>query len=134
MKSSFDAFHKKNLQQASINLFPIDSNRNIREKRATQRHRLSLPLEVSYINKRQRSDAQLIDHCADGMCIRSRIEYKPGMSLVVRVKCYQSNDADIDFCDGPKSINLADVKWCKEIVDDERPSFKVGLQLLAPVY
>ncbi len=134
MKSSFDAFHNKNLQQASINLFPIDSNRNIREKRATQRHRLSLPLEISYINKEKRSDAQLINHCPDGMCIRSRTGYKPGMSLVVRVKCYQSNDANIDYCEGPRSINLADVKWCEEIIDDESPYFKVGLQLLAPVY
>ena len=134
MKSSIEPFSHKDLQQASLNLFPIAPERKHREKRATPRQHLSLPLEVSYINKRQRSDAQLINHCEDGMCIRSRIKYKPGISLVVRVKCYRSNDADIDFCEGPRSINLADVKWSEEIMDDERPYFKVGLQLLAPAY
>lgn len=134
MKSSTDSFYNKNLRQTSLNLFPIDLNGNNREKRATPRKHLSLPLEISYINKQKRSDAQLINHCEGGMCIRSRNRYKPGMSLVVRVKCYQSNDADIDFCEGPRSINLVDVKWCKKIMEDEMLYFKVGLQLLAPVY
>jgi hypothetical protein len=134
MKPSIDPFKYKDLQKASLNLFPIDLNRNNREKRATPRQGLSLPIEISYLNKEERSDGLLINHCEDGMCIRSRIEYKSGMSLVVRVKCYQSNDAGIDFCNGPKSINLADVKWCKKITNNERPYFKVGLQLLAPEY
>lgn len=134
MKSSIDPFYSKGFQQASLNLISIDPSRKDLEKRAIPRQHLSLPLEISYINKEKRSDAQLINHCADGMCIRSRTGYKPGMSLVVRVKCYQANDANIDYYEGPRSINLADVKWCEEIMDDESPYFKVGLQLLAPVY
>lgn len=134
MKSSLDAFQNKDLQPTSLNLFPIGSNRNDSEKRKSPRQHLSLPLEVFYLNKKQRSDAQLINHCEDGMCIRSRIKYNPGMSLVVRVKSYRSNDADIGCYEGPRSINLADVKWYGEIMDDERPYYKVGLQLLAPIY
>lgn len=134
MKPSIDSFKYKDLQKTSLNLFPIDPNKNNHEKRATPRASLSLPIEISYLNKEERSDGLLINHCADGMCIRSRTRHKPGMSLVVRVKCYRSDNAEIDFYEGPRSINLADVKWCKKITDSERPYFKVGLQLLAPEY
>ena len=134
MKPSNDSIGENHISPASLNYRPVEPKERDKGKRTDARRYFSLPLEISYINKEERSDAQLIDCCVDGMCIRSRTGYKPGTNLVVRVKNFKSIDADTDFYEGPRSINLVDVKWCEEIIDDERPYFKVGLQLLPPVY
>lgn len=134
MKSSIDSISKNYLPPASLNSIPVDHKNSKSGKRSDTRRCLSLPLEISYINMGEKSDAQLLDCCEDGMCIRSRTGYKPGTSLVVRVKNFKSSNEIFDFSEVPRSISVVNVKWCEEIIDKERPYFKVGLQRLAPVY
>lgn len=134
MKPSMDSIGKSDRLQASLNCYSVGAKKTEGEKRAYPRRYFSVPLEISHINKENKSDGQLINHCEDGMCIRSKTKYNPGMSLVVRVKNFTSNELNIESCEGLRTINLVDVKWCQEILDTDKPYFKVGLQFHAPAY
>jgi len=134
MKSSTDSISRNNHLSASLNDIPVCPDNSDAGKRSDTRRCFTLPVEISYINMEKRSDAQLIDCGGDGMCIKCRTGYKPGTSLVIRVKDFKSNDKSADLCEGPRTISVVDVKWCEEIIDEESRYFKMGLQRLAPVY
>jgi len=133
MKPSADSISKNGKPLLQLNSFKASSNRGW-ERRSFSRQNFSVPLEISHFAARKRNDAELINHSEGGMCIRSRAKYNPSMSLFVRVKNVESNDACIGFCNGLRSISIADVKWCQKVDDGEFPYFKIGLQFCSPAY
>jgi hypothetical protein len=119
---------------ATWNDFSLDSFKGGTDKRAYPRRNFPAPLEISYINDLKRSDAQLVNHCEGGMCIKSKTAYTPGAILNVRLKRFRPNEPCAGLFEGLRSMALAEVKWCHEAMDNRRPCFNIGIKFSAPVY
>jgi len=102
------------------------------DKRACRRLRNTAAIEFSYFNKGNCFEAQMLNHCDEGMCFKSKVILRPGATVCIRVKNFHPNDACVDDWRGLRSITLAEVKWCKKILDANEPFYEVGAQYYLP--
>jgi hypothetical protein len=121
-------------QPIPLKYFAMGAKEKIGEKRAYARHNLPASLEISNINKDRKLEARLINYGEGGICIKSAVKYNSGMSLFVRVKDFSRNPSYYCLNKCPRSICLADVKWCQKVRDSDSSYFKMGLQFFAPIY
>jgi hypothetical protein len=118
----------------SWNDFSVDFYKDGIDKRAYPRRYFPAPLEIAYINKHKRFDAQLVNHCEGGMCIKSKTAYTPGAILNVRLKNFRPNEPCAGLFDGLRTMALAEVKWCHDASDNKLPCFNIGIKFPAPFY
>lgn len=104
------------------------------EKRAYKRYPYITPIEFSYFNKRQAFENYTLNICLEGMNFKSDIYLKPGSSILIRTKEFNPNGACTDDCKGKRTITLAEVKWCKEVVDANDSFYEVGVKYYEPEY
>ena len=104
------------------------------EKRKDERECASIPIVCSYFNKEEYFQAQTLNHCPGGVCLKSETYLKPGAAVLFRVHRFDRNAP----CDcnsiGLRTVSLAEVKWCREILDSKAPSYEVGIKYFAPTY
>lgn len=104
------------------------------EKRAHARINYQVPIEISFVNKGEKLSAQSLNHCEDGICLESRFPFHPGETLNIRVKDFHPHGPCTGLCEGLRSITLAEVKWCHEVLDTESVKYMLGIHFYAPVY
>ena len=99
------------------------------EKRAHERQCYGLPIQFSYFNKKHHFDAQTINHCTNGMCIRSDFFVKPGCTIFIMVKKIPSEKRSAtDAYNNLPLITIAEVKWCRPISDENDYSYEIGVK------
>ena len=104
------------------------------EKRAYGRNSFNADVLFSYFNREHSYSAQIMNLGTSGMCFKSSIPLKPGATVCIYLKKIHPEASGTDFCEGLRSVTLADVKWCSEVPGDEVPHFEVGVKYFAPVY
>ena len=104
------------------------------EKRGCERHGYSADIAFSYFNKKHSYNAEILNLGLDGLCFKSNLSLQPGSTICIRLKNNHQNDSCNDYCEGIRSVTLADVKWCKEIPGTKASSYGVGVKYYVPVY
>ena len=104
------------------------------EKRTFERWNYSADIVFSYFNKKTYFDAQTLNHCTGGLCFKSSLFLKPGSVVYIRVKNFPPNGSRADTGEGLPPVTLAEVKWCKEVLDAENSAYGVGVKYFAPFY
>ena len=104
------------------------------EKRACERQHSTAPILYSYFNKERFFDAQALNHCANGMYIKSNFFLQPGTAVYIRTKIPPNSR----FCSGShqglRSVTLAEVKWCKQVNEVNDSYYGVGVKYYEPEY
>jgi len=102
------------------------------EKRAYLRHRYAADIAFSFFNKEHSYKAEILNLGMGGMCFKSNLCLHPGATIYIRLKKVHPNG--IGFCEGLRSVTLAEVKWCHEESVIETFSYGVGVKYFEPVY
>ena len=58
----------------------------------------------------------------------------PGATVFIRIKKIHPNGSCTGFCEGLRSITLAEIKWCKKEPDIDNTDYGVGVKYFESVY
>ncbi len=104
------------------------------EKRTFERHSLRADVTFSHFNTKPSYFAQIMNLGPGGMCFNSGLFVKPGALICIYLKKIYSEASGKDFCEGLRSVTLAEVKWCSEFPVGDRAHYRVGVKYFAPAY
>ena len=103
------------------------------EKRTSARHNKEASILCSCF-RTDRSDqgytAKMVNYGGGGMCLQSSRLIKPGTSLLCKLQDCSFNSADSQSFEGPRTISIAEVRWCKELRDIDKPCFGIGVKYI----
>ena len=103
------------------------------EKRTSPRHNKEASLLCIFL-RTDRSDpgytAKMVNYGGGGMCFESSRLLKPGTSVLCRLQDCSFNTADSKSFEGPRTISLAEVRWCKELRVIGKPCFGIGVKYI----
>lgn len=103
-------------------------------ERAFEHRVYTATIEFSYFNTDHYYEAQTLNHSDEVVCFKSDIPIRPGATLVIRTKNLHPNGACSGECRGLRSSTLAEVKWCKEILDETESFYSICAQYYPPEY
>ena len=104
------------------------------EKRAFERLSDVTPIVFSYFNKKSYFDAQILNYSAGGICFKSSFSVQPGTTLYIRVTKFYPNGSLTSDCVRLRSVTLAEVKWCSDILDANEPFYGIGVKYYQSEY
>jgi hypothetical protein len=105
------------------------------EKRAYERFPYIAPIVFSYFNKQGYMDSQTLDHCTNGMCIKSNFYLQPGTSLYIRlINNLLAGESCPRASNGLRFATLAEVKWCKYMHDENDSYYGIGVKYFESGY
>ena len=104
------------------------------DKRACERRTYTAPIAFSYFNKEHFFNAQTLNYGSGGICFRSPTFLQPGATVYIRVKKFHPNGSCTGDCPGLRSVTLAEVKWCKEFLNETEPFYEIGVKYYQPDY
>lgn len=106
------------------------------EKRGCDRCRQKASLVCGYFNSGHYRPAKAVNHSPGGMYIETDLFLRPGASVYLRVDHTTPNkgSSGVCKCEGHPIVALAEVKWCKELVETGDFNYGVGLKYYTPAY
>lgn len=104
------------------------------DKRACERNRYTATIEFAYFNKKHFYEAQLLNHCYEGIFLESEVSLQPPTTVVIRVKNFHTDGDCNGDCRGLRSLTLAEAKWCNEIVSETEHFYEIGVKYCQPEY
>ena len=102
------------------------------EKRSDLRYRFRASIIYAAFNTNNYHDAEVVDVGKKGMSFRSRSPLKPGASIFIRMEKYSNVSSDIAAEMRPRSVTLAEVKWCRELISIFETHYHIGVIYLCP--
>jgi hypothetical protein len=96
--------------------------------------RLHFKASIVYapFNTSNYQDAEVVDVSETGMCFRSRTPLKPGAVVFIRMEKYSPMISNINSEIRPRSVTLAEVKWCGELFSKFETLYDIGVIYLYP--
>ncbi len=104
------------------------------DNRALERREHTATIEVSHFNRDCCYKVQTLNYWDEGICFKSEVPVKPGATLLIRANDLHANGACNGSFRGLPSITLAEVKWCKEILNETETFYEIGANYYQPVY
>jgi hypothetical protein len=104
------------------------------DKRAFKRQSSNASIVFSAFNTTECHDAQTLNHCQDGMGLKSALPLQLGRTIFIRVKRFTPASSNSGQWEGLRSISLAEVKWCRKLALPNDFSYEIGVKYCAPVY
>ena len=100
------------------------------EKRSGKRinRKIPIPVDVSIFNSKCSIEAQLLDHCMDGMSFISDQAFFLGTAIVIKIthgKLKDSGNSDLERLPG---MRIGEVKWCKKLPVEASKAYEVGIK------
>ena len=102
------------------------------EKRSGIRHHIEASLIYAPFNTNNYHDAEMIDVSEKGMSFRSGAPLKPGAFIFIRIQKCSDLISHIKTEIRPRSVTLAEVKWCRELISDSKTLYDIGVIYLYP--
>ncbi len=104
-------------------------------KKALERLSQTATIEFSYFNRDQDyHEAQTLHHSDEGIRFKAMVPLSPGATILIRAKDLHPNGACNGDCRGLRSLTLAEVKWCKEILNESESFYEISAQYYPPEY
>ena len=94
------------------------------DKRSDERIASNAPIIFSFFSTRFWHEYPSItrNHSKRGMCFESTHPITPGTNLFIRVDKQPYLDSDVRL----RNSTLAEVKWCRQLLDEHRTAYTVG--------
>jgi hypothetical protein len=104
------------------------------EKRASERCSCKAPIRVTRFNGEHWSEARTLNHSMEGMCVQSRVQFKPKTAISIRVEHDASNGSCNCALKGLPATALGKIKWCREASDVTSYFYEIGVRYYLPDY
>ena len=95
------------------------------KKRADKRHNCDVSIVCNCFNKDKIFNAKMLNYSKCGMYFESDSFFKEGTNIFFKMKSCWFSVSDPEFCEGPRTVSLAQVRWWKEM--EEKDSFRFGI-------
>ena len=104
------------------------------EKRSSERCSYTASIRLARFNAENWLEAQTLNHSMDGMCVQSRVQFKPETAILIRVNhCVSNGSCSCDF-EGLPTTTLGKIKWCREASDASSSFYEIGVKYYLPDY
>jgi hypothetical protein len=103
------------------------------EKRSEDRHVCDAAADWAYFNKADFYSAHLLNVSPGGGYFECGQRIIPGATLFIRLHHGQACVGDPTLRDCMRSTALGEVKWCRELVDQNSLPYGVGIRYHMPV-
>jgi len=106
------------------------------ENRDRKRCQSEIPVKCSYFNSNHYHQAKISSHSSEGLCLDANFYLKPGTCIYFRVEGSLKDEMAPKCCRCPafRSTGLAEVKWCRENINDDGSLYKAGLKYYQAPY
>ncbi len=100
------------------------------EKRSDKRIACNnpVPIQIAFFNSERFVEAQVVDHCMNGISIITNKAFLPGSAIILRVAHSTGNgfcSTDLDIL---PSVSIGEVKWCRKLPAESSTTFGVGVK------
>jgi hypothetical protein len=108
--------------------------KDFREKRNCRRCEYKVPVTCAFFNSDRFYRGKTMNHSKDGIYFESNFPVKPGATIYIRVEnyCHEVLRPGTCRCKGIRSIGIAEVKWCRELISTADSSCGIGLKYYPP--
>jgi hypothetical protein len=93
-----------------------------------------IPIHISYFDSKCSIEAQVVDHCMNGMRLISSHVFFPGSPIILKVAYSHLNGTSSSDLETLPSVMLGDVRWCRKFPAESSPTFSAGIKYFPPVY
>ena len=100
------------------------------DKRSVKRMdcKIPIPVHVSLFNSKRSIEAQLVDHCMDGISFTSDQAFFLGTAIVIRIAYSKLKDSCSNDLERLPSMRLGEVKWCRKLPGEASTAYGVGIK------
>jgi hypothetical protein len=100
------------------------------DKRAGKRYSCEISVACRYFNGEETSYGKLLNYSEAGVYLESVSLFKEKSIIFIRVEEILSNAAQSNVNCAPRTITLAEVRWCKKISDADIARYAIGARYL----
>jgi hypothetical protein len=90
--------------------------------------RIPIPVHVSIFNSKYSTEAQLMNHCMDGISFTSDQAFLLGTAIVIRIAYGKLKNTCNNDLETLPSMRLGEVKWCRKVPGEASTAYKVGIK------
>ncbi|MBI5590122.1 MAG: hypothetical protein HY881_06525 [Deltaproteobacteria bacterium] len=94
----------------------------------------NIPIYISFFNSKYSVEAQLVDHCTDGISFISDQDFFLGSAIIFRVAPCTLKGSGYSDLEILPSIRIGEVKWCRKLPGETPTAYEVGLKYYPQVY
>jgi len=107
-----------------------------KDKRSDKRIacKIPIPVHISFFNSKHSVEAQLLDHCMNGICFISEQSFFLGTAIIFRVAYCTLNGSSNSDLESLPSIRLGEVKWCRKLHAESSATYGVGVKYYPHIY
>ena len=93
-----------------------------------------VPIEISCFYSERSIEAQVVDHCMNGVSIISQKAFLPGSAIILKLAYSTANGSRGTDLESLPSVSIGEVKWCRELPAESTTTFGVGVRYFPDVY
>ena len=106
-----------------------------KDRRSHDRIACNIPVYISYFHSIFSVEAQLVNHCINGISVISDQAFFLESTIVLRVApCYTLMNSENRNISILQRIKIGEVKWCRKLPEVEPTAFEVGVKYHSPFY
>jgi hypothetical protein len=109
------------------------------EKRTERRHACEASIEWTHLNRITINyspeisyRARVLNFSKSGMYFETDYPLKPGMTILFRIEKSRCKASNLEDCECLRTISLADVKWCRDLVKKGESYVGIGARYPTP--
>jgi hypothetical protein len=93
-----------------------------------------IPVHISFFDSKHSFEAQVVDHCMNGMCFISAQAFFPGSAIIFKVVYSALNGSCSTELEILPSVRIGEVKWCRKLPAESSTTFGVGVKYFPQIY
>ena len=93
-----------------------------------------IPVQISVFDSTRSIEAQLVDHCMNGISFISDRAFFPGSAILFKVVYSAMNGSCSTDLEGLPSVKIGEVKWCRKLPAESSTTFGIGVRYFPQVY
>lgn len=93
-----------------------------------------VPVQISCFNSKRSVEAQVVDHCMNGVSFISDQAFLPGSAILFKVAYSNLNGSFSTDIEILPSVSVGEVKWCRKLPVESSTTFGIGVRYFSQVY
>ena len=96
--------------------------------------KIPIPVQISFFNSKNSIEAQLVDHCMNGIGFISDQAFFLGSAIIFRVAYCTLNGSGNSDLESLPSVRIGEVKWCRRLPAESSTTYGVGVKYYPQIY
>lgn len=93
-----------------------------------------VPIQISFFNSERSVEAQVVDHCMNGVSLISKMALLLGSAIILKVAYGTVNGSCSTDLESLPSVSIGEVRWCRILPAESSTTFGVGVRYFPHVY